>query len=333
MPRRWDAGGNVPSTEESGNAPGRRWCGQPALSAEASSQRHDPEIAATAACVRVEGAVPAPSPLLCTVFLQSIAGRRRAAQGVSWVGLSSRCHDVKGHVAWSGSRTRDTRINCPMLCPSELSSGDVPESNRFTSVSWRHAKRPSSRTPSPTRRHTPRQCRAHRTGHKPVPLSRVRSMLRIAGCRQPAIRVGAARPCGIQSPRRSRRSITTQRTCAGRSRAPASGRADALPGCSRAERNFRGGMERTWSMHAHPPRTLKTKRPRGLRPEGVRVPREIGVADLPGSQPDVRCPGAAPLRCRAWHRRHRHARAGRSAMAAGQACRWRGGWVSWRSMW
>jgi hypothetical protein len=54
-------------------------------------------------------------------------------------------------------------------------------------------------------------------------------MLRIAGCRQPAIRSGAVRPCGVHSPRRSRRSITTQRTCAGRSRAPASGARTRYP--------------------------------------------------------------------------------------------------------
>ena len=68
-----------------------------------------------------------------------------------------------------------------------------------------------------------------------------------------------------------RRGITTQRTCAGRSRAPASGRARALPGCPRAETNFRDGKKRTCSMHAHPPRTPKTERPRVWRPEGVRV--------------------------------------------------------------
>ena len=187
---------------------------------------------------------------------------------------------------------------------------------------------PSARgTPSPPLRHTPRQRRAHRTGHKPVPLSRVRSMLRIAGCRQPAIRSGAVHPCGVHSPRRSRRSITTQRTCAGRSRAPASGRTRALPGCSRAERNFRGGMEITWSMHAHPPRTLETKRPRDLRPEGVRVPREIGVADLPGSQSDVRSAGTARVRYRADSRRSRAAPC-RSAMAAGRACCRRNGRAS-----
>lgn len=37
--------------------------------------------------------------------------------------------------------------------------------------------------------HTPRQCRAHRTGCEPVPLETVRSMCRIAGRRRPAIRV------------------------------------------------------------------------------------------------------------------------------------------------
>ncbi len=124
-----------------------------------------------------------------------------------------------------------------------------------------------------------------------------------------------------------RRGITTQRTCAGRSRAPASGRACALPGCPRAERNFRGGKKRT-SMHAHPPRTLKTERPRVWRPEGVRVPREIGVADLPGSQPDVRSPGAVRVRYRAGRSRS-HAAPGRSAMAAGRACCRRNRRASW----
>jgi len=132
---------------------------------------------------------------------------------------------------------------------------------------------------------------------------------------------------GVLSTCSPRRGITTQRTCASRSRAPASGRARALPGCPRAERNFRGGKKRT-SMHAHPPRTLKTKRPRVWRPEGVRVPREIGVADLPGSQPDVRSPGAVRVRYRAGRCRS-HAARGRSAMAAGRACCRRNRRASW----
>lgn len=105
------------------------------------------------------------------------------------------------------------------------------------------------------------------------------------------------------------------------------GGADALPGCSRAERNFRGGMERTWSMHAHPPRTLETKRPRDVRPEGVRVPREIGVTDLPGSQSDVRSAGTARVRYRA-DSRHSRAASRRSTMAAGRACCRRNGRAS-----
>ena len=132
---------------------------------------------------------------------------------------------------------------------------------------------------------------------------------------------------GVLSTCSPRRGITTQRTCASRSRAPASGRAHALPGCPRAERNFRGGKNRT-SMHAHPPRTPKTERPRVWRPEGVRVPREIGVADLPGSQPDVRSPGAVRVRYRAGRCRS-HAAPGRSARAAGRACCRRNRRASW----
>ena len=213
---------------------------------------------------------------------------RHAAPGVSWKGLASRCHDVTGHVSWSGIRTRDSRIERPMLYPTELSSGDVPESNRCGRRLRRClTPRPSScRTPVSTPRHTPRQRRAHRTGHKPVPLRRVRrcSALPAVANRQ-SVRARGAQFV-VPFKRRSRRSITTQRTCAGCSRAPASGRAGALPGCSRAEtRGFLVGWNETCSMHAHPPRTPETKSPRDLRPEGIRVPREIGVADLPGSQP------------------------------------------------
>lgn len=77
----------------------------------------------------------------------------------------------------------------------------------------------------------------------------------------------------------------------------------------------------------------KQNAPGACDPRAFAFPREIGVADLPGSQPDVRWPDAARVRCRAWHRTHTHARAGRSAMAAGQAC-WR--WsarASWKSFW
>ena len=116
-----------------------------------------------------------------------------------------------------------------MLYPAELSSGDVPESNRCSRRCRRClTPRPSSSgTPVPTFRHTPRQRRTHRTGHKPVPLRRVRrcSALPAVANRQ-SVRAHGAHFV-VPSERRSRRSITTQRTCAGCSRAPASGRAQA----------------------------------------------------------------------------------------------------------
>ena len=88
-----------------------------------------------------------------------------------------------------------------------------------------------------------------------------------------------------------------------------------------------GWFCRTLALHALPLRTLETKRPRDLRPEGVRVPREIGVTDLPGSQSDVRSAGTARVRYRADSRRSRAAPC-RSAMAAGRACCRRNGRAS-----
>lgn len=171
---------------------------------------------------------------------------------------------------------------------------------------------------------------AARTGRDTNPY-RCRVFDRCSALPAVANRQSVRAPCalvGVLSTCSPHRGITTQRTCASRSRAPASGRTRALPGCPRAETNFRGGKKRTCSMHAHPPRTLKTKRPRDLRPEGVRVPREIGVADLPGSQPDVRSPGAVRVRYRAGRCRS-HAAPGRSVMAAGRACCRRNRRASW----
>lgn len=171
---------------------------------------------------------------------------------------------------------------------------------------------------------------AARTGRDTNPY-RCRVFDRCSALPAVANRQSVRAPCalvGVLSTCSPHRGITTQRTCASRSRAPASGRTRALPGCPRAETNFRGGKKRTCSMHAHPPRTLKTKRPRDLRPEGVRVPREIGVADLPGSQPDVRSPGAVRFRYRAGRCRS-HAGPGRSVMAAGRACCRRNRRASW----
>lgn len=90
------------------------------------------------------------------------------------------------------------------------------------------------------------------------------------------------------STRRSRRSITTRRTCARCSRAPASG---AQRGCARMLQGGNVfpevGKAELLRAKALPLRTAETKRPRVLRPEGVRVasgdrggrsPRECGLA-------------------------------------------------------
>lgn len=78
-------------------------------------------------------------------------------------------------------------------------------------------------------------------------------------------------PCLCQSIPRPRRSITTQRTCARFRSAPASEANQRYPDASGRKNNLRGLDQLNSSMHAHPLRTPKTKRPRGLRPEGVRV--------------------------------------------------------------
>jgi hypothetical protein len=112
------------------------------------------------------------------------------ARGVSWCGLAPVCNDVKGR-CWSGNRTRDSRINSPMLYPTELSSGGrtgfEPVANGLRRCSTSELS--SARgTPSPDPRHTPRQCRAHRTGNKPAPL-------------------GIVHRCSTLAPRRKRQSV------------------------------------------------------------------------------------------------------------------------------
>ena len=175
---------------------------------------------------------------------------------------------------------------------------------------------PSARgTPSPTLRHTPRQRRAHRTGHKPVPLLRVRSMLRIAGCRQPAIRSGATRPCGC--------SLHVQ---------PASGHHDAahmrqsqprpcLGARARATRMPQGGKELPWWKEANldacassanagnktPPGRATRGRSRSSGDRGGRSPRESA--------------GCQKSRCRARSVPRRSLPFARSARPQREGCR------------
>ena len=118
----------------------------------------------------------------------------------------------------------------------------------------------------------------------------------------------------VPSVRRSRRSITTRRTCARCSRAPASG---AQRSCARMLQDgklFPGvGKAELLRAKALPLRTAETKRPRVLRPEGVRVasgdrggrsPRESG-RDQVFSASGYRMPSSHARRPAPWRDGHR----------------------------
>ena len=105
-------------------------------------------------------------------------------------------------------------------------------------------------------------------------------------------------PC-VANPasRRSRRSITTRRTCAGCSRAPASG---AQHGCARM---LQGGKFFLLTGFAELLRCMrflcerwKQNAPGTCDPRAFALPREIGVADLPGSPTVIRCGGTGCVR-------------------------------------
>jgi hypothetical protein len=110
-------------------------------------------------------------------------------------------------------------------------------------------------TPSPDPRHTPRQCRAHRTGNKPAPL-------------------GIVHRCSALAPRRKRQSLCdcirlppvpkhpgTAHEAPSRVSLP---RASKCPDASGARCN-------RVLMFGFPFASAKKKRPRVLEPEGVRV--------------------------------------------------------------
>ena len=208
------------------------------------------------------------------------------AADVSVSGLSPVLHDVTGHGCWSGNRTRNPRLMRSMLYPIELSN-DVPDSNRR----GQHVADafPLGQRQVEHRRAPPgiRHGSAARTGRVRTRTAvRCRSVFRIADCRQSAIRVDALRPIRCSSPRHSRRSINTQRPCARCSGAPASD-AHGASGCSGAEtcRFPQEGnaclrcmciLRERWKQNA----------PGFCDPRAFASPREIGVADHPGSQPE-----------------------------------------------
>lgn len=152
---------------------------------------------------------------------------------------------------------------------------DEPDSNR-----WRRHEAdtlPLSYRPLTTHRidprHTPRHCRAHRTGE--------------ASATNPC-RCGCSAdvPCIDGSGRRTRRHQSIVRVHPRAARAEASRHsASALHGVPCLETSmFR--MLRDRAMQSRCDRVLafanaKKKTPPGCGPEGVRVPREVGVTDLP----------------------------------------------------
>ena len=108
-------------------------------------------------------------------------------------------------------------------------------------------------------------------------------MFRIAGCRQPAIRAGALRPMLCKS---SLAPLASKHHHAAHMRRlqprPCLGRAASLRPDASGRKDFpTDWFCRTLALHALPLRTRETKRPRDLRPEGVRV----GSGDRGGRSP------------------------------------------------
>ena len=163
---------------------------------------------------------------------------------------------------WSGNRTRDTQNLNLLLYPTELSSGDVPDSNRRPTAFA--AALPTELTslrgtPSPDPRHTPRQRRAHRTGMQ----------ARTAVDRSSMFRIGAS-DMTSKAPIRVRSHPLAARAEASRHGASLRLRGGSLPRTS----NVRMLRERdaiAFDSCDSFVRAPKRKRPRVLEPEGVRV--------------------------------------------------------------
>jgi hypothetical protein len=168
-----------------------------------------------------------------------------------------------------------------MLYPTELSSGDVPDSNRrpaeslppLSLLSQRH-----SRSTSPGIGHTPRQCRAHRTGvvfqdDNPVPLDTVQAVLRIDAL-WASIRVAGTQPPATRARHPGTALYAVGNGSASQRKSLSSG---VMPGCL--------GCEPAGFFKFLRSRTRKNKTPPDAASEGVRVPRKIGVADLPVGRP------------------------------------------------
>ena len=177
---------------------------------------------------------------------------------------------------WSGDRTRNSRINSPMLYPFELSNGGrtgfEPVANGF---------RRCSTSELPSSRNTFSHASAYATAKPRAPdgiasRSAVACSIDVPYCRLSP----TGNPCGriapntLQTqPRAARVEASPRGAHAPVAAAPLPrARVVAHPDASGQNRMFSTGWFcRTLALHALPLRTLETKRPRDLRPEGVRV--------------------------------------------------------------
>ena len=112
-----------------------------------------------------------------------------------------------------------------------------------------------------------------------MPLGPAGSMLLIAGCCQPAIGAGMhARSVGTRFPHSPRRSTGTQRTCACRSRAPASVASNRM---LQGETNSANLLScSVFRYIGIPCKRQKQNAPGYGDPRAFALPREIGVTDL-----------------------------------------------------
>ena len=201
---------------------------------------------------------------------------------------------------WSGNRTRDKQISDLSLYPTELSSGGrtgfEPAADGF---------RRCSASELPSSRNTFSHASAYATA-KPRAPDGIAS--RTAGTCSIDIPYCRLSPTGNSYRRIAPHASQTQPRAARVEASPRGAHAPvaaaplprprsiARPDASGRKVFSVGWFCRTLALHALPLRTLETKRPRDLRPEGVRVASGDRVADLPGSPTVIRCAGTGCVR-------------------------------------
>jgi hypothetical protein len=188
-PNASEKGGNAPDETETGTMCAPRGCRH---LPHRMGKTPLPSMTLRSHCRRGSGRCPLPmfsTPSIAWTALPT------PARGVSGGGA---CAPVlrRDRSYWNGNRTRDTRINSPMLYPTELSSGrtdrirtgDLRTSRRSTRLSYVPLRQTTSNDP----RHTPRQCRAHRMGHDTlnVPRNPNRCEPSILVCPLPSVSAG-----------------------------------------------------------------------------------------------------------------------------------------------